>query len=99
MMQESTSGTYSGIGAMISQNRTTGLSTVVKVFDGSPALEAGMKPGDVIYKVEDTLVAGESLDVIVSNYVREKRATDVHITVYRTEQDSYVDLTITRRKD
>ena len=57
MMQESTSGTYSGIGAMISQNRTTGLSTVVKVFDGSPALEAGMKPGDVIYKVEDALDA------------------------------------------
>ena len=98
MMQESTSGTYSGIGAMISQNRTTGLSTVVKVFDGSPALEAGMKPGDVIYKVEDTLVAGESLDVIVSNYVKGEEGTDVHITVYRTEQDSYVDLTITRRK-
>ena len=53
LMQESTSGTYSGIGAMISQNRTTGLCTVVKVFDGSPALEAGMRPGDVVYKVED----------------------------------------------
>lgn len=98
LMQESTSGTYSGIGAMISQNRTTGLCTVVKVFDGSPALEAGMRPGDVVYKVEDTLVAGESLDVIVSNYVKGEEGTQVHITVYRTEEDAYVDLTLTRRK-
>ena len=54
-------GTYSGIGAMLSQNRTTGLCTIVKVFEGSPALEAGMQPGDIIYKVGDTLVASESL--------------------------------------
>lgn len=97
-MQESTSGTYSGIGAMISQNRTTGLCTVVKVFDGSPALEAGMRPGDVVYKVEDTLVAGESLDVIVSNYVKGEEGTQVQITVYRAEEDAYVDLNLTRRK-
>ena len=98
LMQESTSGTYSGIGAMISQNRTTGLCTVVKVFDGSPALEAGMRPGDVVYKVEDTLVAGESLDVIVSNYVKGEEGTPVQITVYRADEDAYVDLTLTRRK-
>ena len=98
LMQESTSGTYSGIGAMISQNRTTGLCTVVKVFDGSPALEAGMRPGDVVYKVEDTLVAGESLDVIVSNYVKGEEGTPVQITVYRVDEDAYVDLTLTRKK-
>lgn len=98
LMQESTSGTYSGIGAMISQNRTTGLCTVVKVFDGSPALEAGMRPGDVVYKVEDTLVAGESLDVIVSNYVKGEEGTPVQITVYRADEDAYVDLTLTRKK-
>ncbi len=97
-IQESTDGSYSGIGAMISQNKTTGLCTVVKVFEGSPALEAGMKPGDIIYKVGDTLVAGESLDVLVSNYIKGKEGTDVQITVYRAESDTYEDMTITRRK-
>ena len=48
-MMETTQGEYSGIGAMISQNRTTGLCTIVKVFEGSPALEAGMQPGDIIF--------------------------------------------------
>lgn len=57
-----------------------------------------MKPGDIIYKVGDTLVAGESLDVLVSNYIKGKEGTDVQITVYRAESDTYEDMTITRRK-
>lgn len=97
-LQDSTNGSYSGIGAMISQNRTTGLSTIVKVFEGSPALEAGMKPGDVIYKVGDTLVASENLDKVVNNYIKGKEGTPVTITVYRGDQDEYVDLTMKRRK-
>ena len=47
-----------------------------------------MKPGDIIYKVGDTLVAGESLDVLVSNYIKGKEGTDVQITVYRAESDT-----------
>lgn len=97
-LQDSTKGTYSGIGAMISQNRTTGLCTIVKVFEGSPALEAGMQPGDIIYKVGDTMVASESLDVLVNNYIKGKEGTPVEITVYRADKDEYVDLTVKRRK-
>lgn len=95
---DSTKGTYSGIGAMISQNRLTGLCTVVKVFEGSPALEAGMQPGDVIYKIGDTLVAAESLDVLVNNYIKGEEGTKVDITVYRSDKDEYVDLSVERRK-
>lgn len=97
-MTDSTKGTYSGIGAMISQNRTTGLCTIVKVFEGSPALEAGMQPGDIIYKVGDTLVASESLDVLVNNYIKGEEGTPVDVTVYRADKDEYVDMTLKRRK-
>ena len=97
-LQDSTKGTYSGIGAMISQNRTTGLCTIVRVFEGSPALEAGMQPGDIIYKVEDTLVASESLDVLVNNYIKGEEGTPVNITVYRADKDEYAELTMKRRK-
>ncbi|MCC8025161.1 MAG: S41 family peptidase [Clostridium sp.] len=97
-MMDTTQGEYSGIGAMISQNRTTGLCTIVKVFEGSPALEAGMQPGDVIYKVEDTLVAGESLEVLVNNFIKGKEGTPVNITVYRSDKDEYAELTMNRRK-
>ena len=44
--------------------------------------------GGCVYKVEDTLVAGESLDVIVSNYVKGEEGTPVQITVYRADEDA-----------
>lgn len=97
-VQDSTLGTYSGIGAMISQNRQTGLCTVVRVFEGFPAYEAGIQPGDVIYKVEDELVAGESLDVLINNYIKGKEGTKVRLTVYRAEQDQYEEMELTRRQ-
>lgn len=97
-LEDSTNGSYSGIGAMISQNQTTGLCSVVKVFEGSPAMEAGMRPGDVIYKVGDTIVASENLDKVVNNYIKGKEGSPVTVTVYRSDTDQYVDLTMNRRK-
>ena len=47
-LQTDTEGIYSGIGAMLSQNRMTGLCTVVRVFENSPAYESGMLPGDIL---------------------------------------------------
>ena len=51
-MMESTSGEYSGIGALMSQNRETGVITIANVYENSPAAEAGMKNEDILYKVE-----------------------------------------------
>ena len=42
-MEEQTSGAYVGIGVLVQQDKNTGLVTVMKVFAGSPALDAGMK--------------------------------------------------------
>lgn len=57
-----------------------------------------MQPGDVIYKIGDTLVAAESLDVLVNNYIKGEEGTKVDITVYRSDKDEYVDLSVERRK-
>ena len=51
--------------------------------------------GDV-YKRQ--LVASESLDVLVNNYIKGEEGTDVAITVYRADKDEYVDMSVTRRK-
>ena len=56
-MMEQTSGTYSGIGALVSQNAETGIITVVKAFADAPAAKAGVKNGDIIYKVKGKEVA------------------------------------------
>ena len=50
---ESQSGEYCGIGVQVSQDLETGIITMINVFEGSPAMEAGVESGDVLYKVED----------------------------------------------
>ena len=43
-LQESTSGEYSGIGVVFSQNQETKVITAVQVYENSPANEAGIHP-------------------------------------------------------
>ncbi len=95
---EDTSGEYCGIGAMVQQDLTTGIMTVVKVFEGSPALEAGMLPGDVIYEVDGENVTGRELDLVVNENIRGEEGTQVTVTVLRGETAEEVELTMERRQ-
>ena len=92
---EDTTGKYYGIGALVSQAVDTGIITASKIFEGSPAEEAGMKSGDAIYKVAGKEVTGEDLDEVVSD-IKGDKGTQVNVTVYRASQKKYIDLTITR---
>ena len=47
-MTEETEGVYCGIGVQVSQNLETGIITILRVFPGSPAEEAGLKKGDIL---------------------------------------------------
>ncbi len=96
-LQSDTEGVYSGIGALLSQNRMTGLCTVARVFENSPAYESGMLPGDILYEVDGHPVQGEDLSILVNNYIKGKEGTKVTVTVFRQEENEYVDLEMTRR--
>lgn len=94
-LMEETSGTYCGIGALVSQSAETGAITAINVFDESPAMKAGMKNGDIIYKVGNEEVTGEDLNSVVAKMKGEK-GTKVQINVYRSSEKKYIDLEITR---
>lgn len=91
---ESSNGSYSGIGAMLSQDYNTGIITVVKVFEGSPAEEAGIQPDDILYKVKGEEVTGEDLSLVVTD-LKGEEGTDVEISLMRGTD--VLDMTITRR--
>ena len=91
---ESSNGSYSGIGAMLSQDYNTGIITVVKVFEGSPAAEAGVKPDDILYKVKGEEVTGMDLNLVVSD-LKGEEGTDVEASFMRGTD--VLDLTLTRR--
>ena len=96
-LSEDTEGEYHGIGVMISQNRSTGMITVIKVFKDTPAAEAGMRPGDVLYKVGDMEVTGMDMDILVKDYIKGKDGSEVALTVFRQDEGEYVDLKMERR--
>ena len=91
---ESSNGSYSGIGAMLSQDYNTGIITVVKVFDGSPAAEAGIQPEDILYKVKGEEVTGQDLSLVVTD-LKGEEGTDVEISMMRDTE--VLDFTLTRR--
>ena len=96
-LMEESSGNYCGIGAMVQKNVETGLVSVVKVFKNSPAEEAGLKAGDVLYKVGDMEITGLDLDTLVRTYIRGEEGTTVDLTVLRGDEHDKVELHITRR--
>lgn len=97
-LNEELDGEYYGIGVQVSQNIKTGIIEVVKVFKGSPAEEAGMLPGDIIYKVDDILATGEDLSLLVSDHIKGPEGTTVPIQVYREAKEEYIEMDVYRRK-
>ena len=95
-LMDSTNGSYYGIGVEMSQNMTTGIITITRVFEGSPAEEAGLLPGDVIYKVEDEEVTGEDLTKVVSK-VKGAEGTTIPISVAREGENDYLTFDVERR--
>lgn len=96
-LMESTSGEYSGIGVVMSQNLETGITTAAQVYENSPAKEAGMEAGDIIYQVDGEDVT--TLDISeIAQRVRGTEGTTVEITVLRGEENEEVSFTIERRQ-
>lgn len=81
-----TEGSYSGVGIQIEvkDNNIVVLST----FEGSPAKKAGVLPGDIIEKVNNTDVNGKEYDKAVT-MMKGAKGTDVSITVLRNSKDTY----------
>ena len=96
-LQESTSGEYSGIGVVFSQNQETKVITAVQVYENSPANEAGIQANDILYKVGDKDVSGTDLSDVVQ-LIRGVENTTVDITVLRGDDAKEVTMTVTRRK-
>ncbi|MSS65031.1 S41 family peptidase [Velocimicrobium porci] len=89
------SGTYCGIGASVMQDGKSGVITIVSPFEGSPAEEAGVLPGDIVYKVEGKEVTGKDLSEVVSK-MKGEEGTTVDMSLLRDTE--VIDVTITRKE-
>lgn len=96
-LNEDTEGKYSGIGAVVSQNPNTKIITIVKIFDNSPANDAGLQVGDIIHKIDGEEVAGTDVDILVKTKIRGEEGTSFKMTVLRGDDRKEVELDLTRR--
>lgn len=92
---EKSSGTYCGIGAEVERTKEGDIS-IVKPIKGSPAEEAGIKAGDIIYAVDGEIIAGTDLTTAVSK-IKGKAGTKVVLKVVRRGENDYLDIEIERR--
>ncbi len=88
-----TTGRFEGIGAEVQMKN--GQLVVVAPIDGSPAQKAGLKPGDIILKVDDQDVSGLPLDQAV-NRILGSAGTRVKLTILNLKTTTTKEITLTR---
>lgn len=96
-MSEPLTGNFEGIGVQF--NITKDTITVVSPISGGPSEKLGIRSGDKIVIIEDTVVAGVGItnrDVI--DKLRGDKGTKVRIKIFRRRVKELIDYTIVRDK-
>lgn len=91
----STKGISYGIGAYISLNKEMNSAMIAGVIEGTPAEAAGLREGDIIYKVDGQETSGLSLSEVVA-LVKGKENTTVHLTIYREGEQDFLEMDAVR---
>ncbi len=92
-LQEQTKGRFAGLGIEISQE--DGLIKVISPIEDTPAFHAGIRPGDLITRINDKPVRGMTLDAAVKQ-MRGEPGTKVTLTIFRKSDDRTFPVTVTR---
>lgn len=92
-----TQGIYYGIGARVGIDTDTLLPRIASVMSDTPAEEAGLMAGDLLYKADDTLLQGMDLSSAVA-LIKGDEGTTVHLTVIREGESDYLEFDVVRRK-
>lgn len=92
---EDMEGSFEGIGATVEMR--DGKLVIVRPLPDSPALEAGLQPGDIILAVDDESLEGKSVLEAVS-LIRGPKGTTVELLVEREEEPEPFVVRVQREK-
>jgi carboxyl-terminal processing protease len=96
LLNEDSSGTFEGIGAMVRINQDNVLE-IARLFPGQPAEKAGVKEGDVVTAVDDRSIVGFSVYEAVA-LIRGPAGTTVKLTILRKGESKPIEIGVTRAK-
>lgn len=92
-LQVHTTGEFGGLGIEVGME--DGFITVVSPIDDTPAERAGIEAGDIILKIDDTVLKGLSLSDAVEK-MRGPKGSKIVLTILREGLDQPIDVTLTR---
>lgn len=92
-LQVGTQGEFGGLGIEVGME--DGLVKVISPIEDTPAYHAGLKTGDLIIKLDDTLVKGMTLNDAVSR-MRGKPGSKITLTVLRKNENKPLLFVLTR---
>lgn len=92
-LQVGTQGEFGGLGIEVGME--DGLVKVISPIEDTPAFLAGIKSGDLIIKLDDTLVKGLTLNEAVKR-MRGKPGSKILLTVVRKTESKPLLITVTR---
>src|SRR5574338_234837 len=92
-LQVGTQGQFGGLGIEVGME--DGFVKVVSPIEDTPAFKAGIKPNDLIIKLDDTPVKGMSLNDAVKR-MRGKPNTQITLTISRKGESAPIVVTLTR---
>ena len=91
-LMDTLTGNYAGIGALLQKNAETGEVAVTKVYEDTPAEQAGLQEGDIIVSADGNIATEEDLDVFVQ-HIRGEEGTDVELVINREGEEMTVTCT------
>ena len=92
-LQVGTQGEFGGLGIEVGME--DGLVKVVAPIEDTPADKAGVKSGDLIFRIDDTPVKGLTLNDAVKR-MRGKPKTQIKLSILRKGEAKPLELTLTR---
>ena len=91
-----TSGEMSGVGMQLKEDELTKVITVVNVVENSPAMKAGLLPGDQILEIDGKPTSSLTVSA-AAKLIRGDVGTDVVLQIMRSGETEF-DVTLTRAR-
>ena len=89
-------GKYAGIGALVRYHQKLKRVVIDEPYEGMPAAEAGLRKGDVILQIDDTVMTDKQVGY-VSSHLRGEPGTTFVLKIERPSTGKQMNFKITRR--
>ena len=95
-LKQMLTGKYAGIGALIRYHQRLKRCVIEEPYEGMPAAEVGLKKGDIILQIDDSLMTDKSTS-FVSSHLRGEPGTTFLLKVERPTTGKKMTFKITRQ--